>query len=336
MSRYRVIILLFGPLLLIAACYCATWAISASESDFRSPAEDLASPSREELDRLSPDNDEGEAGDIDRRCQLTARRLQTRLGQSYQVVSRPPYVLAGDMTADSLDSHYRETIAPTQQALDTMFFDHAPSHPIVILLLSDDVGYRKVSRHFDGLHRDCYAGYYIRNERRIVVNISTGNGTLAHELTHALAHADCEQLPEWFDEGLASLYEHSEFSEDGLQLLGATNWRVHYLLQAYRQKHIPSIETLIAHRTIRSNNEGIDYALSRYFCLYLQERQLLGPFYRKFRQSMPEDPTGMHTLMHVFHVESFAAIEAGFGDWLKQTYLTQPVKKREETLPDPR
>ncbi len=338
MSNYRVLTLIFGPFLLIAACYCATWTISAGEGDFDSLAEDtsLESPPLGEYDEISTDTTHGNADTIEQRCLLTARRLQARLGRSYHVVNRSPFVLAGDLTKENLESHYRETIAPTQQALDTMFFDREPTHPIVIVLLSDDASYRKVSEHFDGRRRDCYAGYYIRNERRIVVNISTGNGTLAHELTHALAHADCEQLPEWFDEGLASLYEHSEFSEDGLQLLGAPNWRIHYLLQAYRQRHIPSLESLIANRTIRTNNEGVDYALSRYFCLYLQERQLLGPFYRKFRQSLSHDPTGMKTLLHIFHVDSFAAIETGFDDWLKQTYLNPRATKSAEILPNSR
>ena len=37
------------------------------------------------------------------------------------------------------------------------------------------------------------------------MNIGTGGGTLVHELTHSLIAFDFPHVPDWFNEGLASL-----------------------------------------------------------------------------------------------------------------------------------
>ena len=57
---------------------------------------------------------------------------------------------------------------------------------------------------------------------------------VAHELTHALGHFDFPEMPEWFDEGLASLHEDARFSDDHLDD-GVPNWRRRYLLLACRK-----------------------------------------------------------------------------------------------------
>jgi len=124
-----------------------------------------------------------------------------------------------------------------------------------------------------------------------VLNISTGRGTLAHELTHALAHFDFPDMPEWFDEGLASLGEESEFSDDGLRLTGISNWRLNYVLPELRQNRLRPLQSLIVSGNVRPGYEAVDYAHARYFCLYLQQRQLLGPYYRKFRARAASDPS---------------------------------------------
>lgn len=253
-------------------------------------------------------------------CRRSAEWLHNRLDGRFHIVIRSPFVLAGDLMAEQLNRYYDETIVPTQRALSAQFFDTPPAHPIVVLLLRNDDSYRDVSISFDGLNRDCYAGYYIRDERRIVVNVSTGNGTLAHELAHALAHADCESLPEWFDEGFASLFEESEFSHDGFQLIGLPNWRIHYLGPALKTKRLPSIESMITRGEIRSGNQGLDYALARYLCLYLQDRRLLGPYYRKLRHALTRDPTGRTTLLQLLQEDDIEAIDTDFDTWLRSTY----------------
>lgn len=319
-SRYRAFTLLFGPVLLVAGCYVATWSLFADTATYDAAVAavdaDVHLADDAAFGAASSDSDDP----LSAACRQTAQNLRTRLDDRYRILVRAPFVLAGDLPAGQLDEYYRETIVPTQRTLNIQFFDAPPAQPIVVMLLRDDDSYRELSSEFDGLHRDCYAGYYLRDERRIVVNVSTGNGTLAHELTHALAHADCERLPEWFDEGFASLFEQSEFSDDGLQLLGLSNWRIHYLVPALKRDRLPSLDDMISRGEIRSQNEGLDYATARYFCLFLQQRQLLGPFYRKLRQSISTDPSGRGTLLNLFRADDFTAIENEFAEWLRSTY----------------
>jgi hypothetical protein len=133
-------------------------------------------------------------------------------------------------------------------------------------------------------------------------------------------------MPEWFDEGLASLHEHSKFSDDGRRLIGLSNWRMHYLLEARRRGTLRSLESLILTDTVRGDQEAADYAHARYFCLYLQEQDLLGPFYRKFRANAAADPTGLRTLCELFETDSPAEIDIDFGRWVLEQFEATPSR----------
>src|SRR5262249_38766282 len=79
----------------------------------------------------------------------------------------------------------------------------------------------------------------------------------------------------------------------------------------------PSLEGLINDEEFRGEGEGLNYALARYFCFYLQERELLGPYYRKFRSNASQDPQGIQTLCRVLAMDSPAEVEADFYAWLR-------------------
>ncbi len=253
-------------------------------------------------------------------CRRMAATLTPRLDRACLTIVRPPYVLAGDLSERALEQLYHGMILPTAHALSTCYFDRQPNEPIVILMFSNEKVYRQHARRLDHRQNAAYYGYYLKSERRIVLDISTGYGTLAHELTHALAHFDFPQMPEWLDEGLASLHEQSEFSDDGLRLIGLPNWRVFHLLYAIRRDQLQPLASLISQKSVRDNQESIDYAHARYFCLYLQQRQLLIPFYRKFRARADNDPTGLESLHILLNVESLTQIDAEFRRWAVETH----------------
>jgi hypothetical protein len=183
-------------------------------------------------------------------------------------------------------------------------------------MFATDESYQRHAKLFDGSPRSHYNGYYQRGDRRVVLNISTGGGTLAHELAHALAHFDFPDMPEWFDEGLASLFEESSFSQDGLRIRGVSNWRLNHLLPAIQQKKLPSLEVLMSSPTVRGDDQATAYAHARYFCLYLQERQLLSHFYRKYRASVEQDPAGIESLKEILQVESLSDVDGDFRRWV--------------------
>ena len=128
-------------------------------------------------------------------------------------------------------------------------------------------------------------GYYKPATRTIVVNASTGEGTLLHELTHALVDFDLPGAAEWFNEGLASLHEQSCFREgaDGPWIEGLVNWRLVGLQKMVRQGRLRSLESLVAGSDFRGPLEGTNYAHARYFCLYMQDRGVLRQFVRAYR-----------------------------------------------------
>jgi hypothetical protein len=262
-------------------------------------------------------------------CQRAREEMMRRLGTQFASIVHTPFVIIGDLDAARLERVYRETIVPAKRALAIAFFDRPPDKPVTIVLLSGDEAYERCVYALEGRRRAAYAGFYERKDRRLVVNLDTGEGTLAHELTHALAHFDFPEMPEWFDEGLASLFEEARFSEDRLHMTGRGNWRSRDLLPALRDGTLRPLESLIGEARVRSERQAIDYAHARYFCLFLQQRGLIEPFYRKFRLAVGSDPTGLRTLRGLFGVNNLSSVDAEFRAWVL-AFERQPAKAHEE------
>jgi len=251
-------------------------------------------------------------------CGRTADELSLKLPASCHIVLRPPFVIAGDCDDDALERAYRETILPISNALWRTYFDRRPIVPITMVLLSNDEAYRDVALRLDGNTARSYDGYYQRSVRRMVLNISTGTGTLAHELCHALAEFDCPDMPEWFDEGLASLHEETTCTNDGLQLVGLANWRLRLLPDAIRSGELPTIQELLTRQAFRSHGEGLSYAHAQALCLFLQDRGLLAAYYRKLKANVRNDPRGVKTLCELLGHSDCEPLEREFVAWVKR------------------
>lgn len=303
---WRSLALIAGPILLIGLCYAVA-----------GPSGPGGGVLRESQMRQARERSATQAAELEAACRSTAGELQRSLPLGWSFVVRPPYVLGGDLPAETLERLHRETVAPTARALAVCYFDAAPSAPITILAASSQESYRDCNRRLENHSREEYAGVYSREARRIVLNLSTGEGTLAHELTHALAHADFAELPEWFDEGLASLHEESEFSSDGLELIGRDNWRRKFLTEAIEADRLPPVERLLLEDFGRSSQPQVEYAQARFLCLFLQERGLLSHFYRKCRATHDLDPTGSLALCDLFGCDNPAEVDRAFREWLQ-------------------
>jgi len=305
---FRWMTLTFGPVLIVGGLY---WLLqpdfapelAAAQGTLLPPSQDEAPPSNA-------------ARGLNAACAKKAAELSHQLGGECRVVVHAPFVIAGDFPEAELERHYQQSIVPTARALFVSYFDKTPDEPITLLLCSSDEKYRRYAEEIDGNPRVEYSGYYERGDRRVVVNLSTGSGTSAHELTHSLAHFDFPEMPEWFDEGLASLHEEAEISEDGLRIVGTSNWRLHFLIPAIRRETLQPLDTLVRLRSVRTAQEPVEYAQARYLCLYLQQKGLLEPFYRKFRGSFPEDPTGGQVLCQLLGVDSLAEADRDFRNWV--------------------
>lgn len=255
--------------------------------------------------------------DLRSACDQAAQALQRRLGGSCQVVSRPPLVVAGNIPAAEIEACLQDTLSPGLEALKTSYFATLPHEPVIVLLLADEHSYQQTAKSLLGDDNVSIYGYYKQARRTVVVNFSTGPGTLIHELTHALADFDFPAMPAWFNEGLASLHEQSQFetTSDGVRILGLDNWRLPILRQAIRAGRLPTIGTLVE-GDFRGGDVSLNYAHARYLCRYLQSRCLLREYYVACRQQQATDPTGLKTLLEVTGARSLHDLDASFRQWI--------------------
>jgi hypothetical protein len=323
----RLLTLILGPIAILAAAFLA----ARPDFDRVEPPEQTVelnpSPTQPPLRREQIDPADPLQAPLVAACQHVREDILRQLGRDFSSIVHTPFVIVGDLETVRLEQVYLDTILPAKHALAIAFFDRSPDAPVTIVLLSGNEAYEHCVLALEGRRRAAYAGYYERKDHRLVINLDTGEGTLAHELTHALAHFDFPEMPEWFDEGLASLFEEARFSDDRLHITGRGNWRSRDLLPALKAGTLRPLETLISEPRVRADHQAIDYAHARYFCLYLQDRGLLEPFYRKFRRAVGNDPTGMRTLESLFGAGDLMSVDADFRAWAL-IYESKPPKAR--------
>ena len=301
----RAQVLTIGPLILVAVSY----AISAPARSL--PANRITEPTKTcELDLHLP---------LEQACLQSREELKDHLPAGWNVATFLPYVLAGDLTTEALSNCYQETIRPTAQILTEQYFRSEVGYPIQIVLCSSPESFQIANELLEGQTRDQYAGLYVRSRRRLIVNMDSGEGTLAHELTHALAHGDFPGMPEWFDEGLASLHEECEFSSDGTQLIGNSNWRVDVARDALTGGELRLIADLTSKPFGSRERAQVDYAHVRTLCLYLQQKGVLSEFYNLSRINSTSDPTGIKSLCTAAGCVTVELLEDQFRSWLLKT-----------------
>lgn len=253
---------------------------------------------------------------FEQQCLEAERRWQSRLGPECQVITRCPLVIGGDLDKAALERWYQQTIGPACRAMANSYFDVPPHQPITVLLFSTEASYNRYARElFDEEGISVY-GYYKPLERTLVMNIATGGGTLVHELTHALIDFDFPGVPDWFNEGLASLHEQCRFRADESGIDGLVNWRLPGLQEAIAANRARTVREMIVADDFRGPLVGINYAQARYFCLFMQQRGVLEKFYRQFRANAANDPLGLATIEAVLPASDWNAIEADFRQWV--------------------
>jgi hypothetical protein len=218
---------------------------------------------------------------------------------NFTVVIQRPFVVIGDEPADVVQGHSEHTVKWTVDKLKQDFFTKDPNEILDIWLFKDAVSYETNAQALFGEKPTTPYGYYSSAHKALVMNISTGGGTLVHEIVHPFIEANFPACPPWLNEGLGSLYEQS--GEVAGHIHGYPNWRLPGLQTAIKAGQVPSFKTLTALDTTAFYNEdrGTNYGQARYLCYYLQERGLLVKFYREFYAHQKTDPTGFQTLRKI-------------------------------------
>lgn len=192
------------------------------------------------------------------------------------------------------------TLEHVYKAMYKDFMKTKPDKPLRVYLFKDKETYDAYNKKMYGHDPTTPYGFYMRSDRKMVMNISTGLGTLAHELVHPLNEADFPTLPSWFNEGFASLFEQSYYTRDG-SIRGDVNWRLPGLQKALKNGDAPSLKSVMRTSTneFYGENRGVNYATARYLCYYLQQKDLLVAYFTGFREGIKDDPAGIATLEKV-------------------------------------
>ncbi|NLF29862.1 MAG: hypothetical protein GX591_03120 [Planctomycetes bacterium] len=226
-----------------------------------------------------------------REASRVAEDLRGRLGASAAVIVDPPFVVAGNLPEAQLQRYLATAVRRPAEAMWASLFQRRPTRVITVLLFADRDSYLAGAKRLFGDENVSAFGYYRRNERALVMNIDTGTGTLVHELTHALMAFDYPGAPDWLAEGLACLHEQCRVADEGIR--GLPNWRLEGLQAAIGGGTLRPLADLLADDDFYGPLRGTNYAQSRYFCLYLQHRDLLVRFYRACRDSPAAPPAAL-------------------------------------------
>lgn len=231
---------------------------------------------------------------------------------SFSIVVQKPFVVIGDEGERIVKQRSLHTIKWAVDLLKQDYFTKDPNAIIDVWLFKNKASYEKNCQALFNMRPGTPFGFYSSIHRALVMNISTGGGTLVHEIVHPFIESNFPSCPSWFNEGLASLYEQSG-SRNG-KIIGKTNWRLRGLQLAIESDRLGDFSTLCntSRREFYDDGQGTNYAQARYLCYYLQERGLLRKYYHQFRKNSGSDPAGYETLKSVLGTQDMARFQQ---DW---------------------
>ena len=241
-----------------------------------------------------------------------ADELEQKLaGQGFTVMIEGPFVIVGDEARARVQQ--RATFMRwVLRLIEQDFFAKQPDKVIEVWLFRNEKTYRRGAKKFFGDEPDTPYGYYSPSDDALVMNIGPGAGTLSHELVHPYMEANLPDVPAWFNEGLASLYEQPR-ERDG-HMWGTTNWRLPGLQQMIRKQTLPRVTALLSTTSDEFYDARYDaYAYARFLCQYLQDHGKLRAFYAKLAADT-RDRTGARALEDVLG-QDLASFQPVFEKW---------------------
>lgn len=222
---------------------------------------------------------------------------------SFTVIMQTPFVIIGNDEPERVRYFAERTVRWAVDMLKKDYFTSDPMDIIDIWLFKDKESYNANVKDRFGAEPTSPYGFFLEDQKALIMNIATGGGTLVHEIVHPFIAANFPECPVWFNEGLASLYEQCG-EKDG-HIVGYTNWRLEGLQNAIRAGSAPSFLTLTSMTVddFYTKDKGTNYGQARYLCYYLQEKGFLVAFYNAFLRNHNQDPTGYETLRSMLGVQ---------------------------------
>jgi hypothetical protein len=236
-------------------------------------------------------------------------KLRDKVPKGFTVVLQRPFVVIGDERPSEVRRRSEDTVRWAVDRLKAAYFAKDPAEILDIWLFRNSETYEKYCKELFGHAPTTPYGFYSHADKALVMNISTGGGTLVHEIVHPFMAANFPNCPAWFNEGMGSLYE--QCGDNRGQIWGYTNWRLPALQQAIRKGRVPTFQKLCAtsDHQFYEEDRGTNYAQARYLCYYLEQRGLLQKYYRQFLAKGQDDPGGYKTLQAVLGERDMEAFQ---------------------------
>jgi hypothetical protein len=252
-------------------------------------------------------------GPTQEQLEARAKELEKKLaGQGYTILVEPPFVVIGDSPAKEVKRITTGFLRRKVSLLEQEFFAKRPDRVLDVWLFKNRQSFFKGAKKFFNDDPGTPYGYYSPDDNALVMNAS-GLGTLSHELVHPYMEANFPDVPSWFNEGLASLYEQP--GEKNGRIVGFPNWRLPNLKKEIKANTLPKLSKLIGTTRDEFYEASYDsYAYARYLVYYLQEHGKLQQFYTKFLADR-KDLTGATALTAVLG-EGLDAFEPKWRKWV--------------------
>ena len=159
-----------------------------------------------------------------------------------------------------------------------------PRPPVDVCIFETSAEYEALVHAVYGEGDHFAYGFYMNKDRLLLVNLERSDGNLRHELVHPLLTDDYPGIPQWLNEGIASLYGSARYEDGEFRFLHSH--RLFHLREAMRRAVMPNMVQL-AHsdrRDVFGRAWWAYYAVSRYVLLYLEDRGTLDRFYWEMRR----------------------------------------------------
>jgi len=240
-------------------------------------------------------------------------KLKKQIPKGFTAVLEKPFFVIGNQSPATVKRRWAEgTVRWAVKRLKERYFSKDPEDILDIWLFKDKKTYRKYTKELWNSDPGTPFGYYSSYHKVLVMNIATGGGTLVHEIVHPFMQSNFQKCPDWFNEGMGSLYEQSS-SRNG-KIVGLTNWRLKGLQQAIRKKILPPFETMMDVEGFYGRRYG--YPQARYLCYYLQNKGLLEKYYHLFLKNVDKDPTGLKSLKNILDIKDMDTFQKKWERWV--------------------
>lgn len=206
--------------------------------------------------------------------QAITQILDHKIG-SFNSFIRNEFIVISLSNQRSAETHFNKGIETFDNYFKQTFSFQKPTRFLTILITENPMDLvRATNKLYPEAHLEPYApflGYYNKSDNLIAANGGIyGYGTLLHELMHANLNVDFPDAPVWFNEGMATLYERSEWQGNLLKSL--PNWRFNYM----KESSFQSLEQW----TKNISNKSYNLGEIRMLLLYFDHIGKIGDFYK--------------------------------------------------------